>query len=247
MSFPINRKSTFLLIFFLTIAVIPSTASSLETLSQEKNNFIFYSGQQSAGSIIIEKRLRQAFKRAGIASSPKFIYLAPAQRALITANENGDGVPDRAANIKQIAPNETENLIQIPESIHIRKIYVYTKSAVSHIDGYKSLENLRNGFRGGIKILEKNIAGEKIMLPDTKRLFQMLDDGRIDTVSVLGRSFADGIIKENNFSGITRLKTPLVINPTYTLIHKKHASLVPLITRALKEMKADGTFELTLK
>ena len=70
----------------------------------------------------------------------------------------------------------------------------------------------------------------------------MLDDGRLDTV-VEFSFVADKIIKENNYSGITRLPQPLVDLPAYSLIHKKHQALIPEITKALKEMKADGTFE----
>ena len=93
----------------------------------------------------------------------------------------------------------------------------------------------------GTKILEKNIPGKRTILPEAKRLFQMLNEGRLDTVVELP-FIADKIIKENNYSGITKLTPPLVNLPAYGFIHKKHQALIPEIVEALKEMKADGTF-----
>ncbi len=70
----------------------------------------------------------------------------------------------------------------------------------------------------------------------------MLDEGRLDTVVVLNDSIAEKVIKENDFSEIIRLSPPLGVFPTYSLIHKKHQTLIPAIVKAIKEMKADGTF-----
>lgn len=205
-----------------------------------EKEFVFYSGAQSPVKDILERRLEGAFKRIGLKF--KLIYPGSAQRSLVAANEDGDGDASRVPDIKQIAPKETENLIQIPESISNIRFYVYTKRIVFSVNGYKSLANFRNGFRVGTKILEKNIPGERIILPDATRLFQMLDDGRLDTV-VEWSSISDKIIKENNYSGIKRLTPPLVDLPTYSLIHKKYQALAPEIAKALKEMKTDGTFE----
>ena len=54
------------------------------------------------------------------------------------------------------------------------------------------------------------------------------------------RTFIDS---ESGYSGITRLSPPLVDEPAYSIIHKKHQALIPAIVSALQEMKADGTFE----
>ena len=229
-------------------ALVPELSKALRQMKADgffdkvagKREFVFYTGAQSPVKDILEGRLQEAFKRIGL----KFRLVCPgsAQRALVLANEDGDGDANRVPGIKQIAPKDTENLVQIPEPVNSIRFYVYTKGTALSVNGYKSLANLRNGFRVGTKILEKNIPGERIMLPEATRLFQMLDDGRLDTVVEL--SFvADKIIKENNYSGITRSLQPLEDLPAYSLIHKKHQALIPEITEALKEMKADGTFE----
>ncbi|MCK5683001.1 transporter substrate-binding domain-containing protein, partial [bacterium] len=202
--------------------------------------YVFYTGAQSPVKEILERRLKEAFKRVDLKF--KLISIKSAQRALMMANEDGDGDANRVPNIKKIAPKNTENLILIPESIRTIKFYVYTKRPDLSFNGYKSFANLHNGFRVGTKILEKNIPGERIILPETTRLLQMLNDGRLDTV-IDFPFVADKIIKENNYSGITKLTKPLISLPAYSLIHKKHNALIPKIAQALKEMKEDGTFQ----
>ncbi len=227
-------------------ALVPKLNEVLRQMKEDgffdriEKEFVFYTGEQSPVRDIMERRLQEAFQRIGFKF--KLVYTGSAQRALVMANEDGDGDALRVPNIKQIAPKETENLILIPESTNVVKFYVYTKGAVSSVNAYKSLANFRNGFRVGKKILEKNIPGESVILPDATRLFQMLNDGRLDTV-IEWSSISDKIIKENNYSGIIRLTPPLVDLPTYSLIHKKHQALIPEIVKALKEMKVDGTFE----
>ena len=226
--------------------IIPELSKVLRQMKKDgffnkiDNEYVFYTGTQSPMKDISGGRLQEAFKRIGL----KFKLVSPgsSQRALIMANEDGDGEVNRVPNIKQIAPKDTGNLMQIPESINTFKFCVYTKGTVLSGNGYESLANLRNGLRVGTKILEKNIPGERVILPDATRLFQMLYDGRLDTVVAL--SFVgDKIIKENNYSGITKITQPLVNVPAFSYIHKKHQVLIPEIVQALKEMKADGTFE----
>jgi len=227
-------------------ALVPKLSKVLGQMKEDgfydriEKEYVFYTGAPSPVKDILERRLGEAFKRIGLKF--KLVFTGSAQRALVLANEDGDGDATRVPDIKQIAPKETENLIKIPESISAIRFYVYTKGAVSSVSGYNSLANFRNGFRVGTKILEKNIPGERIILPESSRLFQMLDSGRIDTV-VEWAFISDKIIKENNYSGITRLSPPLVDVPTYSFINKKHLALVPAIAKALKEMKADGTFD----
>lgn len=99
------------------------------------------------------------------------------------ANEAGDGDVMRVPDIKKIVPDITGNLVQIPESISDITFNVYTKNTIFPVDGWQSLKNYRNGLRVGVKILEKNIPGYRTILPNSERLFQMLDQGRLDTVS----------------------------------------------------------------
>ena len=227
-------------------ALVPKLTKVLAQMKEDgfyeraEKEYVFYTGAQSPVKDILERRLQNAFERIGLKC--KLIDPGSAQRALVMANENGDGDANRVPTIKQIAPKDTENLIQIPESINAIKFYVYTNGPILSVNSYKALDNFRNGFRVGTKILEKNIPDKRIILPNATRLFQMLNDERLDTVIELP-FIADKIIKENNYSGITKLIPPLIDVPSYIFIHKKHRALIPDIANALKEMKADGTFE----
>lgn len=91
-------------------------------------------------------------------------------------------------------------------------------------------------------MLEDDIPGSRTILPDAERLFQMLDQGRLDTVlehSLIG----DVLIEKAHFTTINKLSPPLIAVPGYSFIHKKHQALIPGIAQSLAEMKADGSFE----
>lgn len=212
------------------------------TFEQTCTDFVFYTGVQSPMKELLEKRLQEAFKRAG-GFSFRLINPGSAQRALVLANEDGDGDANRVLNIKAIHPENTGNLLLIPEPVNtaIFSVYSNTNNTITSIKDYNSLSPYRNGFRVGIKILEKNVPGTRITLPDTARLLQMLNDGRLDTV-IEWPSIADRIIQENNYTNITKCATSLINLDLYAYIHRKHYSLVPKLTKALREMKQDGSF-----
>ncbi len=227
--------------------IIPRLEAALKELveegyweSSEEKTYIFYSGTQAPTRKIVEMRLQEAFRRIGKKISVHFT--GSAQRALLMANETGDGDALRVADIKKRVPDLTGNLLQIPESIITIQLYVYTKDKDFSVDGWDSLQGYRNGFRVGVKILEKNIPGSRTLLPDSERLFQMLDQGRLDTVSEHG-VVADYLIKKLHLTNISKLSPPLVTVPGYSFIHKKHQALLPAITKSLVEMKADGSFD----
>lgn len=205
-----------------------------------QKEIVFYTGVQSPIKEILEKILREAFQR--IDKKVKMVFTGSSQRALLMANEQGDGDAIRISNVKEIAPEITNNLLIIPESILDSSFHVYTKGNFFPVTGFDALQNYRNGFRIGIKFLEKNMPGEKIMLPDTDRLFQMLNQGRLDTViehSLIG----DFIINNQDFKNIVKLSPSLICVDSYSFIHKKHQALIPAIAKALSNMKTDGSLE----
>jgi len=242
---PIKTKTLYLYLHKKHQSLLPELSKILRQMKEDgsfeniSKEFVFYTGVQTPVKEILEGRLKEAFKRIGLRC--RLENPGSSQRSLVLANEDGDGDANRVPDIKKIAPDNTSNLIKIPEPINSIDFYVYTKGLVLPITDYQSLADSSNGFRVGAKILEKNVPGRRTVLPEAKRLFQMLNEGRLDTV-LEHRVIADRIIKENNYSGITKLTPPLVNLPSYSFIHKKHQALVPAIVKALKEMKTDGTF-----
>lgn len=203
------------------------------------NSYVFYTGVQSPIKEILQLRLEEAFKRIG--EKAQLIHTGSAQRALVMANEEGDGDAMRVPDIKKIAPDITQNLVIVPEPILEIQFYVYTQKKGVKVDGFQSLAGLNNGFRVGAKILEKNIPEKRTILPDSVRLFKMLAQGRLDTV-IEHNMIAEYIKKELDIFGVKRLEPPLVTVPGFCFVHRKNIHLVNKLANSLSEIKKDGSF-----
>jgi polar amino acid transport system substrate-binding protein len=232
----------------ITLSILVILAPNLDTQVQAESTdlstyyqqtFTFHTGLQSPIKDILEARLKEMFRRIGFKS--ELNYIASSQRALILANSKGDGDAARVSNIKEIAPANTANLIQVPESILNMDLTVYTKTVEFPVTGWESLAPYHNGARVGAKIIEKNIPGQRTLTSTTIQLFQMLDNKRIDTV-VEWNFIAQKTQSDLNLSGIKQLSPPLIRQPFYLYIHKKHANLIPRLAQTLSTMKQDGSF-----
>jgi polar amino acid transport system substrate-binding protein len=220
------------------IDIIPRLEQALKEINEE-GVFVFYTGVQSPIFEILQRRLLEAFRRIGKTCEVR--STGSSQRALLLANEKGDGDAFRNGRIKEIAPELTSNLLQIPEPIGDVDFYVYTSGKNLVVTDWSSLNDLENGLRVGAKILEKNIPENQTRLPDTERLLMMLAENRLDTVTEHG-VIADFKIQQLQLQGISKLSPPLVSHPGYSYIHKKHKQLIPAISASLAEMKKDGSF-----
>ena len=200
----------------------------------------FYTGVQPPLLEILQGRLQEACRRIGriceVHSS------GSAQRALLMANVEGDGDALRGPDLKELDSTGSSNLLQIPEPILNTAFYVYSWKGDMQINGVNALDGLQNGIRIGVKFLEKNIPAEQVLLPDSERLFKMLHEKRLDTVSE-HVDIADYILRKEKLSGIHKLTPPLMTFVGYSFLHKKHKDLVPRIAGTLKEMKVDGSFD----
>jgi polar amino acid transport system substrate-binding protein len=227
-------------------ALVPKLNKVIRQMKEEglldggSKEFLFYTGVPSPVKEILERRLQEAFARAGNFRL-RLVYTGSAQRSLLMANEKGDGDAGRVGDIKEIAPAETAHLLLIPESVNDMRFCVYTTGQGFAVAGYESLAPLRNGFRLGAKILGKNVPGRRTMLPESERLFQMLAEGRLDTV-IEWDLISDPLIRRQAYTLVRKLSPPLINVPTYPLIHRQHQELIPKIVKALQEMKADGTY-----
>lgn len=102
----------------LALALLFCTALSCDLSAAEERAvakpYIFYTGLVSPINDIIDARLQEAFRRLGL--KVKLHVTSSSQRALILANEEGDGDAARILNIEEYAPQNTGNLIRVPES-----------------------------------------------------------------------------------------------------------------------------------
>ncbi len=202
-------------------------------------DFTFYTCGESPAREVIEGRLAEAFRRIG--RSFQAVLISSCQRSLMLANTEGDGDMARVPNIKTVAPEDTTNLSQIPESVYTQDMVVFTKSLDFPVTGWASLAPYSNGARLGSKLVEANLPGAKSFVKTTDQLFQMLDSGRIQT-AIEFRIFGERTIRELGLRGIKQLSPPLVSLEAFPLIHNRHAALVDPIVQALRAMKLDGTY-----
>lgn len=171
------------------------------------------------------------------------IELIPAERALINAN-NGieDGDACRIANLNTTYPN----LIQATEPTMNFKMSAFSKMPKFKLNGIESLKPYHVGYLIGWKILEREITGVKQVTAyaTDSELFFALEKNLID-VAIIEKS--QGLALLHKDSGIHVLSPPLIMQPCYLYLHKKHAELLPKFDEEMIKMKKDGRYEKIFK
>lgn len=235
-----SRKIIVVLLFIVLLPLVSITKDALgDPASTPPKELVFYTAVSDPLRSIVIRRLKQACSR--LEWECRIEYIQSSARALEMANDKGDGDAFRVANIKAIAPSSTTNLEILTESVVDIDFHIFTKNKKIIATNWDDLKNLKVGFRRGAKILEKNVPGKPILLPDTNRLFQMLNTDRLDVViehSIVG----EGFVRSGKFPGVFKLDNSLVSVSGYPLLHKRHESyMIPLAT-TLRSMKKDGSY-----
>lgn len=169
------------------------------------------------------------------------IQLLPGERALTNAN-NGtdDGDVCRIAGLDEKYPN----LVRVPEAIMRYEHVVFSRTADIKVTGPEDLRPYDVGVVKGWKIVEWNTtkARSVTLVDESKQLFEMLDDGRIDMV-ILERMTGLMQVKTLGIKGIHVLEPPFLAGDWFLYLNKKHQDLVPRITAEIRRMKEDGAHE----
>lgn len=190
----------------------------------------------------LEQLGRESFHRAGL--ELKLISL-PSERSLVAANQaevDGEGL--RVTGLTAQYPN----LVQIPERFVRISFVAFAKDATINLDGgWDSLASYRVAFINGWKMFEANARHAKVIhkVDKPEQMFRMLDEGRVDVVLY---TRADGILltRELGLSSVAPLSPSLRDVDLYLYLNRKHETLVPRLTQALREIKADGTYNRIL-
>lgn len=161
-------------------------------------------------------------------------------RALINANDDTDhGVAMRIKGLERKYPN----LVRIEERLIKNDFVAYSKNLDFTVDGWRSLKPYTAAYIHGWVIFERNLdpGQTKYDVKEAGQMFRMLDKSRVDIVLYerwqgLQRA-QDAAIK------VKVHEPPLASVDMYMYIHKNHAHLVPKMTKALRDMKADGTYQ----
>jgi len=184
----------------------------------------------------IDRVVTEAVRRTG--NQLKIIHL-PAERALINANRGiDDGALHRVAGLSKVYPN----LVQASESTFTMSFVAFSNDPKVQIKDWSSLEKYSVGIITGWKILEKNIppktAVTKVRNPEL--LFSLLEHRRVNVI-LYGKWQGLYYLKTHNLSGVNLLSPPLAKENMYVYFNKKYQYLIPPFSKALREMKKDGS------
>jgi polar amino acid transport system substrate-binding protein len=180
----------------------------------------------------------EIFRRVGVEF--KLVSL-PSERSLVSANQgmvDGEGL--RVAGLTGTYPN----LIMVPERYIGISFVAFAKDKRITLDrGWESLKPYSVAFINGWKMFGTHTSDARIIhrVEKPEQLFRMLDSGRIDLALY---TLADGLalVRDMGFSFIVPLSPSLMDVDMYLYLNKKHESLVPQLTQALRDIKADGTY-----
>lgn len=190
----------------------------------------------------LEQIATESFHRIGV--EPRIVSL-PSERSLIAANlgeVDGEGL--RISGLTAQYPN----LVQVPERFVRISFVAFAKDATISLDnGWDSLKPYRVVFINGWKMFEANTGSARVVnkVDKPEQMFRMLEDGRVDLVLY---TRADGVqlARSLGLSTIAPVSPSLKDVDMYLYLHKKHQALVPRINQALRDIKADGTYNRIL-
>lgn len=178
------------------------------------------------------------FKRIGVSAKT---VLLPSERSLINANM---GIDD--GNIARIKGLEKKypDLIMVPEKIIDFDFVAFTKNKTIKIHDWKSLKPYNITFINGWKFFEKKALHYKSLLrvQNSSQLFNLLNKNRAE-IALYDLWSGLWWLKHNAAGDIRYLTPTLGRVKLYLYINKKHKKMVPALSRALAEMKKDGTYK----
>lgn len=185
---------------------------------------------------------KEAFRRIGV--DFKLVSL-PSERSLHSANlgeVDGEGL--RIAGLSGQYPN----LVQVPERYIGISFVAFARDATIRLDqGWESLKPHRVAFINGWKMFEANASGARSVskVDKPEQMFLMLDSGRID-LALYTRADGVALARSMGLGAIAPLAPALKDVDMFLYLHKKHESLAPRLAQALREMKADGSYNRIL-
>ncbi len=178
------------------------------------------------------------FKRAGLRAKT---VLLPSERSLINANT---GIDD--GNIARIKGLEKKypNLVMVPGKVIDFDFVVFTKSKNFKVKDWRSLKPYNIAFINGWKYFEKKARYYKSLtrVKSSTQLFNLLNNNRADIA--LYDLWSGLWWLRRNTADIHFLLPPIASVKLYLYVNKKYKKLVPMLSRALAEMKKDGTYKL---
>lgn len=211
----------------------PLSAQQTITVSTSYQNLL----SNSEGTGMLDLIVTEAFRRIGIRAD---IIYTPTEQSLHDVNA---GVLEAEINRVEGMEAQYPNLLRVPEPNMVMHFVAFSNRNLA-VDGWDSLKAYDIGLVRGWKILEEHTAGQPgvYTLPTEVELFTMLDKGRIDAAL-----YADltgyAALRDLGIRGVRHLEPPLASRNMYLYLHRSRAELAEKLASALRDMKADGTYD----
>lgn len=186
----------------------------------------------------VDQVVNEALSRIGV--KMKTIVL-PAERALRDANAGIlDGELARVPGMEKTY----KNLIFVPENLMNVEFIAFSIKHDKIEPGWDALKNSSVAFLNGWKILEKNVptSTEITKVHSPNQLFELLRLNRVDYI-IYEKWAGLALAKSMNLDNVHPLSPPLAVTYLHMYLNKKHQEQVEPLTKALKAMKADGTYQ----
>lgn len=182
---------------------------------------------------------QEAFRRVGVEF--RLVGL-PSERSLYAADRGEvDGEGLRVEGLSA----QYANLVQVPERFIGVSFVAFARDRSLRVDrGWESLKPHSVAFINGWKMFEANASGARIVnrVDKPEQLFRMLDGGRVD-LALYTRADGVALAREMGLAGVVPLEPALKDVDMYLYLHRRHEALAPRVAQALRDMKADGSWQ----
>jgi polar amino acid transport system substrate-binding protein len=184
----------------------------------------------------------EAFRRAGLEF--KLVSL-PSERSLNAANlgeVDGEGL--RVAGLSAQYPN----LVQVPERFLGVSFVAFAKDASIRLDqGWDSLKPYSVAHIIGWKMFEANASTARVVnkVDRPEQMFRMLEGDRVQ-LALYTRADGQALVRSLGLRDIVALSPALKDVDMYLYLHRRHEALASRVAQALREMKADGSYQRLL-
>jgi len=231
-----------IIVIFLLIAVseqsVAADTANVLTLNRTTKPPLSNAEQNGFVDLIV----KEALSRIGLKMNT---VVLPAERALLDANAGIlDGELARVPGMEKTY----KNLLFIPENLMDVEFTVFSIKHDKIEPGWSALNNSSVAFLNGWKILEHNVppSAEVTKVHSPTQLFELLRLNRVDYV-IYEKWAGLALAKSMNLDNVHPLSPPLAVTYLHMYLNKKHQDQVEPLTNALKQIKADGTYQSIYK
>ena len=232
-----NKLSSIVFLFALTVVSFsPSRAAEPEIYILSTSTDAPYVNDSGTG--FQDLVIQEMFNRIGLKARVESYDAS--SRALTNANIGIDhGVSMRIKGLNK----KFTNLVRIEEPLISNEFVAYSRDLHIVTDSWVSLENHLVGYIHGWQIFQNNMTEgtQKNSVKTAEQMFRMLDLGRID-IALYERWQGLELARKSNMKVLVH-EPPLATVDMYPFMHKDYAHLVPKLTQALRDMKADGGYQ----